>query len=174
MSAWDKLPGGCHLCEFNAQIWFIYWSCFLTEIVKFQAVFCCSWSAMLQDICIHSQLDALTGTSKKCCKTQRKMQLFPTVRETLGFAFCEYLGLTDYLDSKERWKEESLLEKDSINSSKHFTLFIPVLIIIDSEGYILLISILKRFNLFSTHGHKDLIMRYLGRDKRKTKYIQML
>lgn len=77
------------------------------------------------------------------------MQLFPTAYETLLFVFCERLGLSGYLESKERWKEEeSLFETNSFNSSKHFTLFTPALIIIDSEGHILHISVLEIFNLF--------------------------
>ena len=72
------------------------------DSMKIQVVFSCSWSAMLQDVCILSRLDEFTGISNDCCATESKMQLFPTAHETLGFAFYERLGLSDYLESKER------------------------------------------------------------------------
>lgn len=127
-------------------------------------MFSCSWSAVWQDVCMLSQSDEFTGISDDCWSTESKMQRFPTAQETLEFAFCERLGLSDYLESKERWKEgEILFEKTSFNGSKHFTLFTPALIITDSKGHIFHRSVMEIFNLFQ-HGHKALILEYLGRE----------
>jgi len=57
---------------------------------------------MLQDVCILSRPDEFTGIMNNSCATESKMWLLPTVPETLGFAFFEHLGLSDYLERKER------------------------------------------------------------------------
>lgn len=63
--------------------------------------------------CLHALLTAWAYKHiKQLWVTESKLLLFPTAHETSEFAFCEYLGLSNSLESKERWIEGgSLSEK---------------------------------------------------------------